>query len=163
MTFFWNKTKYAAIVTNGKAQVLQIPESDVLLKIPEGSDGCYLVGTHTRHPKGAKASVVPSQDWPIAAATEVRHFTTNKTKRLTHELIIPTITSKAVQNFITVRKSECTRAVNENGRSIYQELEQREADEINLTSNIGKLQDIKKRLFLSVTFLALNFRSMNTN
>ena len=46
-----NHVRYIATVALGRERILQHPESEVSLNIPEGSEGVFVMGVHTDHTK----------------------------------------------------------------------------------------------------------------
>ena len=71
LIMFQNLRRIIATVSQGESRILQAPDSDVSLHIPEGSTGLFTMRVHTDHTRFP--GVVPHQECIISPLVEVEH------------------------------------------------------------------------------------------
>ena len=77
LIMFQNLRRIIANISQGEARILQAPDSDVSLHIPEGSKGLFTMRVHTDHTRFP--GVIPDEECIISPLVEVEH------KELTEE------------------------------------------------------------------------------
>ena len=71
MTMHRNRRRVIATVSHGDARILQAPDSDVSLNIPEGSEGLFTMKIHTDHTRFLR--VIPDEECIISPLVQVEH------------------------------------------------------------------------------------------
>ena len=66
-----NLRRTFATVTQGEPRILQAPDSDVSLHIPEGSEGLFTMKVHTDHTRFP--GVIPDKECIISPIVEIEH------------------------------------------------------------------------------------------
>ena len=76
LIMYQNLRRTIATVSQGEARILQAPDSDVSLQIPEGSKGLFTMRVHTDHIKFRH--LIPPGECIIAPPVEVEHTKLSK-------------------------------------------------------------------------------------
>ena len=95
---------YSITVSNGNSTILQPPDSEVCLQIPEGSTGVYILGIDTDFSEFLTA--VSEDECFISPVVKIIHVMPNRKIQGTHFLKIPhSIRNKSHLDAVTVKKT----------------------------------------------------------
>ena len=118
-----NHVRYIATVTLGRERILQHPESEVSLNIPQGSEGVFVMGVHTDHTKFK--SILREEECFVSPVVEVkRKNLTNESLPVNATINIPhCLTETTSLQYIRVKKGDSCHSIT------FTEL--KKADELN--------------------------------
>ena len=101
-----NRVRYIATVTLGRERILQHPESEVSLNIPQGSEGVFVIGVHTDHTKFK--SILREEECFVSPVVEVkRKNLTSESPHMNATINIPhCLTDTNSLQYIRVKKGD---------------------------------------------------------